>query len=74
VDLRPLRVRQVRTIAPQDSDRVLGSLPPSVIALTYFAPKETEALRSMADHAATSRVWAGVQHPSDTVAGLGLRR
>jgi hypothetical protein len=42
--------------------------------LAYFAPKEAEALRSMADEAARSREWAGVQYPSDTAAGLDIGR
>ncbi len=40
--------------------------------LAYFAPKEAEALRTLADEAASSREWAGVQYPSDTMAGLDL--
>src|SRR5438067_1417153 len=42
--------------------------------LAYFAPKEAEALRSMAEEAAGSREWAGVQYGSDTAAGLDIGR
>jgi membrane-associated phospholipid phosphatase len=42
--------------------------------LAYFAPKEAEALRSMAEEAASSREWAGVQYASDTAAGLDIGR
>lgn len=42
--------------------------------LAYFAPKEAESLRSLADEAARSREWAGVQYPSDTAAGLDIGR
>jgi membrane-associated phospholipid phosphatase len=40
--------------------------------LGYFAPKELEALRDMADEASLSRVQAGVQYPSDMAAGLDI--
>src|SRR5438067_781523 len=42
--------------------------------LAYFAPNEAEALRKMAEEAASSREWAGVQYASDTAAGLDLGR
>jgi membrane-associated phospholipid phosphatase len=42
--------------------------------LAYFAPKEAEALRNMANEAGTSRVSAGVQYPSDIAAGLDIGR
>jgi membrane-associated phospholipid phosphatase len=42
--------------------------------LGYFAPKEAEALRTMADEASTSRVQAGVQYSSDLAAGLDIGR
>ena len=42
--------------------------------LAYFAPNEREALRTMAGEAATSRVQAGVQYPSDIAAGLDIGR
>ena len=42
--------------------------------LAYFAPKEADALRKMAEAAAGSRVAAGVQYPSDAAAGLDLGR
>lgn len=42
--------------------------------LAYFAPKEAESLRSLADEGARSREWAGVQYPSDTAAGLDIGR
>ncbi|HEY3081733.1 MAG TPA: phosphatase PAP2 family protein [Chloroflexota bacterium] len=42
--------------------------------LAYFAPKEADALRQKAAEAADSRVWAGVQYPSDAAAGLDLGR
>jgi membrane-associated phospholipid phosphatase len=42
--------------------------------LAYFAPKEAEALRSLAEEAASSREWAGVQYDSDTTAGLDIGR
>jgi len=40
--------------------------------LAYFFPDETEAFKAMAEEAAQSRVLAGVQFPSDTIAGLAL--
>jgi membrane-associated phospholipid phosphatase len=42
--------------------------------LAYFAPKETEKLRNLAEEAATSRVAAGVQYPSDSAAGMDVGR
>jgi membrane-associated phospholipid phosphatase len=42
--------------------------------LGYFAPKELEALRGMADEASMSRVQAGVQYSSDSAAGLEIGR
>src|SRR5262245_9283234 len=42
--------------------------------LAHFAPKEADALRKLAAEAADSRVWAGVQYPSDAAAGLELGR
>jgi membrane-associated phospholipid phosphatase len=42
--------------------------------LASFAPREADSLRVMAEEAATSRVRAGVQYPSDTAAGLDLGR
>ena len=42
--------------------------------LAYFAPKDAEILRSLADEAARSRVSAGVQYPSDTEAGTDIGR
>jgi hypothetical protein len=42
--------------------------------LAHFAPKEADGLRKLAEEAADSRVWAGVQYPSDAAAGLELGR
>jgi hypothetical protein len=42
--------------------------------LAYFAPKDSESLRQMADEAANSRLYAGVQYPSDIAAGLDIGR
>lgn len=42
--------------------------------LAFFAPKEAESLRSLADEAARSREWAGVQYASDSAAGLDIGR
>jgi membrane-associated phospholipid phosphatase len=42
--------------------------------LAYFAPTEGDGLRKLAEEAASSRVWAGVQYPSDAAAGLELGR
>jgi membrane-associated phospholipid phosphatase len=42
--------------------------------LAYFAPNDAEALRGLAEEATSSRVWAGVQYPSDGAAGLDLGR
>jgi membrane-associated phospholipid phosphatase len=40
--------------------------------LAYFAPKEAEALRTLAREATSSREWAGVQYPSDSAAGADI--
>jgi membrane-associated phospholipid phosphatase len=40
--------------------------------LAYFAPKRADKLRAMAEEAARSREWAGVQYPSDTAAGMDI--
>ncbi len=40
--------------------------------LAYFAPKEAEALRTLAGEASSSREWAGVQYPSDSSAGTDV--
>jgi membrane-associated phospholipid phosphatase len=42
--------------------------------LAFFAPKEADTLRKLAQEAADSRVMAGVQYPSDAAAGLDLGR
>ena len=42
--------------------------------LAYLFPDDAEALAAMADEAAESRVLAGLQYPSDIVAGLALGR
>jgi membrane-associated phospholipid phosphatase len=42
--------------------------------LANFAPDQADSLRAMAEEAASSRVWAGVQFPSDAAAGLDLGR
>jgi hypothetical protein len=42
--------------------------------LAFFAPKEADTLRKLAQEAADSRVMAGVQYPSDAAAGLELGR
>jgi hypothetical protein len=42
--------------------------------LGYLYPDDADVLAALANEAATSRVVAGVQYPSDTSAGLGLGR
>ena len=42
--------------------------------LAFFFPDRADALRAQAAEAAESRVFAGVQYPSDAVAGLELGR
>jgi membrane-associated phospholipid phosphatase len=42
--------------------------------LSYFYPSEAALFRDMAEEAARSRLFAGLQYPSDTTAGLLLGR
>jgi hypothetical protein len=42
--------------------------------LSYFYPSEAPLFRDMAEEAARSRLFAGLQYPSDTIAGLALGR
>jgi membrane-associated phospholipid phosphatase len=42
--------------------------------LAYFFPNETDSLNSLAEEAARSRLYAGLQYPSDYFAGLDLGR
>ncbi len=42
--------------------------------LAYFLPSESAALQAMAEEAGRSRLYAGVEYPSDYTAGLDLGR
>jgi membrane-associated phospholipid phosphatase len=44
------------------------------VVLSYFFPAEAGWFRDLAEEAARSRLFAGLQYPSDTIAGLALGR
>jgi hypothetical protein len=47
---------------------------PATAVLSYFFPNETNSFQSLAEEAARSRLYAGLQYPSDYFAGLELGR
>ena len=68
----PTRVAVPRTPSyPSEHAATAGA---AAALLAYFLPAESAALQSLAEEAGRSRLYAGVEYPSDYAAGLELGR
>ncbi len=68
----PTRVAVPRSPSyPSEHAAAAGS---AAAVLAYFLPAEAAALQSLAEEAGRSRLYAGVEYPSDYTAGLDLGR
>jgi membrane-associated phospholipid phosphatase len=69
-----LRTRLAVPRSPSYPSEHAATAGAAAAVLSYFFPAEAETFRSLAEEAARSRLYAGLQYPSDYTAGLELGR
>jgi len=69
-----LRTRLAVPQSPSYPSEHAATAGAAAAVLSYFFPSEADSFRSLAEEAARSRLYAGLQYPSDYFAGLELGR